>query len=432
MASPSGQPLQIVTLKNGERKLAQCLAYGHSPSVAEAVMDIPSLKDALIAAFTKAICQECNTLCRKSDGTTSLFRRIPVTSLASNTWETFVEELQSKAPTLLNLFTTIASFNDHRNKIKTGDSHLPGICSAVAVLMKERNREMCGLQSVISLLMYACHCEKQVFIIMYVTMKISLIPMNTKQVFSRLNHLNLCMSYPATLKLADELSETHTVPLLRWIKEGVVIKFWGDNVDTQQKVRDERSDNSARMLHMFSVIVGCSRTPAPELPHTGGSLSNLELFLNDNFVPNQSDINRVQENLVDIVSRTLTEHITGLAPFAKVVPKHILHRYSKEMACKSKVYTLDVMMKNEAKHDEMIDIMRTLQNYLGKDYSEERKVACGGDQLTCERQVGAQRLTSCADCSADRLELLEPVSEDWHCLVILLKVAMYVFQQSFS
>ena len=62
----------------------------------------------------------------------------------------------------LNLFTTITSFNDHRNKIKAGDFHLPGICSAVAVLIKERNREMCGLQSVISLLMYACHCDKQV------------------------------------------------------------------------------------------------------------------------------------------------------------------------------------------------------------------------------------------------------------------------------
>ena len=67
--------------------------------------------------------------------------------------------------------------------------------------------------------------------------------------------------------------------------------------------------------------------------------------------------------------------------------------------------------------------MRTYQGYLGPEYNEERRVVCGGDQLTCERQVGAQRLTSCADSLADRLELLEPVSEDWHCLVTLLRVS---------
>ena len=94
------------------------------------------------------------------------------------------------------------------------------------------------------------------------------------------------------------------------------------------------------------------------------------------------------------------------------------------MARKSEVYALDVVMKNEAKHDDMIDIMRMLQQYLGKEYDANRVVACGGDQLTCERQVGAQRLCHCADTPADRLQLLEPVSEDWHCLVSLLRVSL--------
>lgn len=125
----------------------------------------------------------------------------------------------------------------------------------------------------------------------------------------------------------------------------------------------------------------------------------------------------VKNNLVQIVCRILTTYITGLAPLAKIVPQHILHRYSRES---SEVYTL---MKNEAKHTNMIDIIRTLQGYLGEDYSVEKRVVCGGDQLTCERQVGAQRLTRCGNSVAERLELLEPVSEDWHFLVTLLRVS---------
>ena len=61
-----------------------------------------------------------------------------------------------------------------------------------------------------------------------------------------------------------------SVPLQKWIDEGVVFKFWGDNVDKQLKVRDLRSDHKGEMVHMFSLLAGRSRTPAPELSHSGG------------------------------------------------------------------------------------------------------------------------------------------------------------------
>ena len=42
----------------------------------------------------------------------------------------------------------------------------------------------------------------------------------------------------------------------------------------------------------------------------------------------------------------------------------------------------------------LVDIMRTIQGYLGEEYDGKRKAVSGGDQLTCERQMGVQRLTS--------------------------------------
>ena len=68
--------------------------------------------------------------------------------------------------------------------------------------------------------------------------------------------MNMCVSYTATLKLMDEVSMLHTVPIKQWIQDGVVFKFWGDNVDKQRRVRDLRSDHMGEMLHMFSLIVG--------------------------------------------------------------------------------------------------------------------------------------------------------------------------------
>ena len=72
-----------------------------------------------------------------------------------------VEEFQEKVLFLFTVLHIIVSRNDHRNEVKVDTAHHSVICSAAAVLLKERSREMCGLQSLVSLLMYSCHAEKQ-------------------------------------------------------------------------------------------------------------------------------------------------------------------------------------------------------------------------------------------------------------------------------
>jgi len=76
---------------------------------------------------------------------------------------------------------------------------------------------------------------------------------------------------------------------------------------------------------------------------------------------------------------------------AKLVTQHIEHQYFAEMSLKSEVIVLDVHMKNEASGADMLDIMNHIQGYLRKDFPSDTRVLSGGDQLTCERQVGAQR-----------------------------------------
>ena len=176
---------------------------------------------------------------------------------------------------------------------------------------------------------------------------------------------------------------------------------------------------------MFSLIVGRSRTSAPEISHHG-QVSSIKEVPAEMFIPNITDVKKCKANFVNIVCRKITRYITGLTDLAKAVPKHIPHMYSAEMAQKSEVFALDVLMRNEAKHKDMIEIMRTYQGYLGEDYDERRRVLCGGDQLTCERQVGSQRHMMCDNTITERLELLEPVSEGWHCLVSFLGVSTWI------
>ena len=102
--------------------------------------------------------------------------------------------------------------------------------------------------------------------------------------------------------------------------------------------------------------------------------------------------------------------------------QHIRHKYSKEMSKKSEVVVMNVLMKDETKHSDMISIMELMQTYLGTEYNDERRVLSDGDLFTCERQQGSQRHMMCGDTPRERLQLLEPVNEDWHCLVTILEV----------
>ena len=108
----------------------------------------------------------------------------------------------------------------------------------------------------------------------------------------------------------DKLSKLHTIPVQTWIQEGTIFKLWGNNVDKQTKVRDYRSEHQGQFIHLFSVIAGCSCTPAPNLQFTG-QLSSLSEFADEDFLPKPSDIAAVKSNMV------------VLAPFSKVALKHI-------------------------------------------------------------------------------------------------------------
>ncbi len=108
------------------------------------------------------------------------------------------------------------------------------------------------------------------------------------------------------------------------------------------------------------------------------------------------------------MSRLLPQYFKDLSPLSKSVPQRNDHQYTEQMSRKSEVVVLDVLMKSEARSSDMVDIMQTLQGYLGDDYPSIRRIASGGDQLTCEHQVGVQRHLMDGDKPRDRLQLLEP------------------------
>lgn len=160
VSSPSRPKPWSRLLPDEESKIGRALAGGNLQSLANAVMEHRGLRDLVLLRFLDSIDAECTTLCRRS--LPSTFRKISTPTLGEFNWELMVDELQAKAPTLLRVLSTICAHNDHRNQKKCGSMHYPSICMAASVILKERDREMCGLQSMMSLLLFAPRVDKVV------------------------------------------------------------------------------------------------------------------------------------------------------------------------------------------------------------------------------------------------------------------------------
>ncbi len=112
--------------------------------------------------------QECAALCRKSTQPVSLFRSMTLEQAESFSWGQAMTELETKAPILYNLLCTVVIHSSRRNKHKKGERQFPGLCTIVAILLKERNRNMCGIQSYISTALFSSHIQKKVGVKLYV------------------------------------------------------------------------------------------------------------------------------------------------------------------------------------------------------------------------------------------------------------------------
>ena len=162
MSSP-----KTVTIEVDEhlQNLHQALDGGNIQSIAKAALSHSSLRDQLVEGVIQILDNECSVLGSASAQSISLFQRVPIDNVESLSSKEAVSELQKKSPILFRLFKMIVGHSDHRNLHKSGESHYPGMCMATAILLKERNTRMGGIQSFLSLILFICRVSKKVSVL---------------------------------------------------------------------------------------------------------------------------------------------------------------------------------------------------------------------------------------------------------------------------
>ena len=164
MYSASKHAVITTTVKPELEKLAKALAGGHAKSIVKAVFANTLLRQEAETRVSRIIDDECFSLCRKKATVTpvSHFRCMSLELAESFSWLQAISELKTTAPTLYNILVFVITHSAKRNKHKRDETQYPSLCLAVAFLLKERNREMVGVQSYVSSVLFPSKLPKKV------------------------------------------------------------------------------------------------------------------------------------------------------------------------------------------------------------------------------------------------------------------------------
>ena len=102
---------------------------------------------------------------------------------------------------------------------------------------------------------------------------------------------------------------------------------------------------------------------------SSAGLDDTKPLVND--IDTFSNFNYLREEFIVLVSRVLVEFFPCLSSLASLIPKHIKHRFSAEMAKKSVIINLPIVPYNQSKHSDVVQYIEVLQELLTEVYAPD-------------------------------------------------------------
>ena len=146
-------------LTPSHKKFGKLLARGGKVSIAAQCLRDPDCRKHVVAGIGRVLRSELAVMCSKSFGSI-LHSNFPE-NLKSFNWDQVIAEMQACTPTLLHLLQSC--MRTRRGFYKHKQRSFIGFC--VRIMCKYRCPKMSLFQKMISLVLYAGHSSKQVYIL---------------------------------------------------------------------------------------------------------------------------------------------------------------------------------------------------------------------------------------------------------------------------
>ena len=238
-----------------------------------------------------------------------------------------------------------------------------------------------------------------------------------------------------------------------------------DNIDWEEKVHDMREHHQNKSVHAVATSMVFSRISSDHLPDDGPQMNVKTCNFREVVRVTNDEMDRIRTRYQMFVARIMVERFSEFFNLKQYLLDELElgHENSAATEKKSEVITLPVLMKDEKKYSDCVDVLDQLEEwthevyYASGLYKESQspsthalveaatrpdqpgahippissetdplsgvKVPCFGDELTRVRFAGARDLRSGCHTAKQRLDHLYPYRiVGWHAKRSFLKV----------
>ncbi|XP_028417518.1 uncharacterized protein LOC114541922 [Dendronephthya gigantea] len=374
--------------------------------------------------------QELIEVARRSEP--SVLRQISYDGMSDEGWMSEVlEEMATRCPVVNKILLSLIESSIYPGKKN------PGICLIYGIIMFLRCHELSRIQRINSVLLVQGQASVNCI--------------------AKLNKYGLCLEPTKKYKILDDVGKHLLDRATELVKSGYKFVYVLDNIDWEEKAHDMRQDIQNRSVHAVASSIVFNRVPDQGFSDSGPQQDLRKINARDVVAVNDSELKEIRSRYQVIIAKILFEHLPSFAMFQPFTPQTTKCVYSKELSEKSEVVTMPVLMKDEKKYSDCVDVLDQLEKWTREIYSsaglcapepEENcestpaigttsrpdqpashvppaasesdplhgvKVPCFGDQLTRVRFAGAKDLRAGCHSAKQRLDHLYPFCiVDWH------------------
>jgi hypothetical protein len=282
---------------------------------------------------------------------------------------------------------------------------------------------------------------------------------------NQLNKYGICLERTKKYTILDDIGNHFLDRAAELVKSGSQFVYVLDNIDWEEKAHDMRKDVQNRSVHAVATSIVFNRVTYKELSDSGPQQDLRNFNVYDVLTVNNLELETVRSRYRVIVSRILFEHFTAFQKFKPFAPQFTECTHAKDMSAKSEIVTMPVLLKDEKKYSDCVDVMDQLEKWTQYIYSAAGlcspdpepsdtttptigstsrpdqpashvpppasesdplhgvRIPCFGDQLTRVRLAGAKDLRAGCHVARQRFDHLYPFCiVDWHTKRSFVKV----------
>ena len=254
------------------------------------------------------------------------------------------------------------------------------------------------------------------------------------------------------------------------VKSGMKFVYVVDNIDWEEKVHDMRAEHQNKSVHAVATSMVFNRVSSDHLPDNGPQKDISKCNFKELVSMSDAEMATIRNRYKVFIARILAQKFKELSGLKPYIPEELaLREHSEKMALKSEIMMLPILMKDEKKYSDCVDVLDQLEQWTEDIYKasgiynfqptsssaphptvqvptrpdqprshippvasdtdplKDVKIPCFGDELTRVRFAGARDLRSGCHTPKQRLDHLYPYRiVGWHTKRSFLKVNFIV------